>query len=283
MKLRKKEVSPLKVVGGTLRYLYSAIIVIFCVFPFLWMLSTSFKKAQDIFASPPKFITSHMTLENYINAIEKNNLLLYAKNSLIVTISTVILTIIIATLASFAMGYLKLKGTKMLTKVLYALQMLPVVTSIVPLYIICGKMGLLNNYWSLIFTYLGSAVPVAAILIIGFFTDIPNEIGEAAYIDGCNVFQMFWRVILPLAVPGIVSGAIYTFIRIWQEFIIALSFTSNKLMYTLPIGLKAYEGSNQTDWGGLMATAVVISVPAIIMFVLVQKQFVDSMAGSVKG
>lgn len=272
-----------KKVGNVLRYLYALVIIVFCVFPFLWMLSTSLKQPQDIFSSPPRFITDHMTLQNYVNAVEKNNLLVYAKNSLIVTVSTVILTIIIATLASFAMGYLNLKGSKMLTKVLYALQMLPVATSIVPLYIICGKMGLLNTHWALILSYLGTAVPVAAILITGFFSDIPADIGEAAMIDGCNTFQTFWKVIFPLAVPGIVSGSIYTFIRIWQEFIIALSFTSEKMMYTLPIGLKAYEGANQTDWGGLMATAVVISIPAIIMFVMVQKQFVDSMAGSVKG
>lgn len=283
MKKRRKPITPGKAVGSVLRYFYALVIVVFCIFPFLWMLSTSFKESQDIFSSPPKFFTEHMTLQNYINAVEKNHLLVYAKNSLIVTITTVVLTIAIATLASFGMGYLKLKGTKMFTKILYALQMLPVVTSIVPLYIICGKLGLLNTHWALILTYLGSAVPVAVILITGFFTDIPNEIGEAAMIDGCNEFQVFWKVILPLAVPGIVSGAIYTFIRIWQEFIIALSFTSEKMMYTLPIGLKAYEGSNQTDWGGLMATAVVISVPAIVLFVMVQKQFVDSMAGSVKG
>lgn len=272
-----------KKAGLVIRYVYALVIIIFCIFPFLWMLSTSFKQSQDIFSSPPRFITDHMTLQNYVNAVEKNNLLMYAKNSLIVTVITVVLTIAIATLASFAMGYLNLKGSKLFTKVLYALQMLPIATSIVPLYIICGKMGLLNTHWALILSYLGTAVPVAAILITGFFSDIPGDIGEAAMIDGCNTFQTFWKVIFPLAVPGIVSGAIYTFIRIWQEFIIALSFTSEKLMYTLPIGLKAYEGSNQTDWGGLMATAVVISIPAIIMFVLVQKQFVDSMAGSVKG
>lgn len=272
-----------KKAGLVIRYVYALVIIIFCIFPFLWMLSTSFKQSQDIFSSPPRFITDHMTLQNYVNAVEKNNLLMYAKNSLIVTVITVVLTIAIATLASFAMGYLNLKGSKLFTKVLYALQMLPIATSIVPLYIICGKMGLLNTHWALILSYLGTAVPVAAILITGFFSDIPGDIGEAAMIDGCNTFQTFWKVIFPLAVPGIVSGAIYTFIRIWQEFIIALSFTSEKLMYTLPIGLKAYEGSNQTDWGGLMATAVVISIPAIMMFVLVQKQFVDSMAGSVKG
>lgn len=272
-----------KVLGCAAKYLYAVMIAVFCCFPFLWMLSTSFKQPQDIFSSPPKFITAHMTIQNYVNAVEKNHLLVYAKNSLTVTVITVVLTIAIATLASFAMGYLNLRGSAMLTRVLYALQMLPVATSIVPLYIICGKMGLLNTHWALILSYLGGAVPVAAILITGFFSDIPNDIGEAAMIDGCNAFQTFWKVIFPLAVPGIISGAIYTFIRIWQEFIIALSFTSEKMMYTLPIGLKAYEGANQTDWGGLMATAVVISVPAIIMFVLVQKQFVDSMAGSVKG
>lgn len=265
------------------QYLYAAVIVVFCVFPFLWMLSTSLKTQKDIFSSPPRFITEQMTLQNFVNAIEKNNLLLYLKNSLIITVSTVVLTIIIATMAAFAMGYLKLQGTKILSRLLFAIQMLPTVVVIIPLYIICGKMGILNTYGALVLSYLGNAVPITAILLIGFFVDIPKDIGEAAMIDGCNVWQSFSRVILPVAVPGIVSGAIYTFIRIWQEFIIALSFTTDKAMYTLPIGLKAYEGYNQTDWGGLMATAVVISVPAILLFVVVQKQFVDSLSGSVKG
>lgn len=266
-----------------LQYLYAAVIIIFCIFPFSWMLSTSFKSQKDIFTSPPRFITSDMTLNNYVNAIEKNNLLLYTKNSLIITVSTVILTIVIATLAAFAMGYLKLRGTKILTSLLVSLQMLPVVIAIIPLYIICGKMGILNTYKALVLSYLGSSVPIAVILLTGFFVDVPADLGEAAMIDGCNIWQSFCRVILPVSIPGIISGAIYTFIRIWQEFIIALSFTTNKKMYTLTIGLRAYEGYNQTDWGGLMATAVVISIPAIILFVLVQKQFMDSLSGSVKG
>jgi len=202
---------------------------------------------------------------------------------LIVTLSTVVMTVFIAALAAFAIGYLKLRGTKALTKLLLALQMLPVVIAIIPLYIMCGKLGLINTYYSLILSYLGSAVPVAVILLTGFFVDIPSDIGEASLIDGCNTWHMFWRVILPISIPGLVAATIYTFIRIWQEFIIALSFLSSRTMYTLPIGLKSYEGSHQIDWGGLMATAVVISLPAIILFVVVQKQFVDSMSGSLKG
>jgi ABC-type glycerol-3-phosphate transport system permease component len=181
------------------------------------------------------------------------------------------------------MGFLQLRGRFFFSRFLVAIQMLPSVVSIVPLYIICGKMGILNTYNSLVFSYLGGTVPVAVILLYGFFVDIPSDLGEAAMIDGCNTWRMFRSVILPVAIPGIVSCAIYTFIRVWQEFIIALSFTTNKSMYTLTIGLRAYEGSNQTDWGGLMATAVVISIPAIILFAVVQKQFVDSMSGSVKG
>lgn len=270
-------------VARVFQYLYAAAIFVFCVFPFLWMLSTSFKPAKDVFSSPPRFITPNMSLDNYVNAIQKNNLLLYFKNSLIVTLSTVVLTILIATLAAFAMGYLHIRGTGALTKLLYAIQMLPSVISIIPLYLICGKMGILNTYSSLVLAYLGGAVPVAVILLTGFFVDIPKDLGEAALIDGCTTMGCFRHVILPVAMPGIVSGAIYTFIRIWQEFIIALSFTTDKKMYTLTIGLRSYEGYNQTDWGGLMATAVVISIPAIILFVLVQKQFVDSLSGSVKG
>ncbi len=275
--------TPLSRVFKVLKYLFAVFIFVYCVFPFLWMLSTSLKSPEDIFHSPPEFITAHMTLQNYANAIEKNHLLLYLKNSLIITLATVVLTIVIATMAAFAMGYLRLPGADTLRKLLFLLQMLPSVVAIVPLFIIFGKFGLLNTHRGLVFAYLGSTVPVSVILLMGFFDDIPKDIGEAAMIDGCSVMRAFFHVILPVSVPGIVSSAIYTFIRIWQEFIMALSLTTSKSMYTLPIGLKAYEGSNQTDWGGLMATAVVISVPAIILFVAVQKQFVDSMSGSVKG
>ena len=265
------------------KYLFAAFIFVYCVFPFLWMLSTSFKSAEDVFHSPPKFITDHMSLENYVNAIRENNLLLYLKNSLIITLATVVLTIAIATLAAFAIGYLRLPGGEALRKLLFLLQMLPSVVAIVPLFIVFGKMGLLNTHRGLIMAYLGGTVPVTVILLVGFFDDIPKDIGEAAMIDGCSIMKAFFHVILPVSIPGLVSSAIYTFIRVWQEFIMALSLTTSKSMYTLPIGLKAYEGSNQTDWGGLMATAVVISVPAIILFVAAQKQFIDSMSGSVKG
>ncbi len=265
------------------QYIYAVAIGIFCVFPFLWMLSTSLKTASDVYASPPVFITSNMTLANYVTAIEENNLLLYFKNSMIIAVTTVILTIIIGALAAYAIGYLQLKGGGALNTLLVALQLLPAVVSIVPLYIVCAKLGILNTYTALVVPYLGTTVPVSIILLAGFFVDIPKELGEASMIDGCTTWTSFWKVILPVAMPGIVSSAIYTFIRVWQEFIMALSFTTKKEMYTLTIGLRAYEGSNQTDWGGLMATAVVISVPAMILFILVQKQFVDSMSGSVKG
>ncbi|MCT4543351.1 MAG: carbohydrate ABC transporter permease [Vallitalea sp.] len=266
-----------------IKYLYAIVITIFSVFPFLWMVSTSLKPAKDIYSTPPKFITSNMNFNNYITAIKNNNLLGYVKNSLIVTLSTVAITIIIATLAAFAIGYLKLPKGKLVMKVLYSLQMLPIAVTIIPMYILCSRLGILNRYPSLILAYLAGAVPVAVILLTGFMVDIPDELGEAAKIDGCNTFNAFWRIVIPIALPGIVSASIFSFIRVWQEFIIALSFTSDSKMYTLPVGLKTYIGMHDTDWGGLMATAVVISIPAIIIFVAVQKQFVDSLAGSVKG
>lgn len=281
--MKYKNINVSKTLFSITKYIYAIVIVIFSIFPFLWMISTSLKPKSEVFASPPKFITQGMNFENYISAIQNNNLLVYARNSLIVTLSTVAITIFIATLAAFAIGYLKLPKGKLVMKVLYSLQMLPIAVSIIPMYVLCSKLGILNQYPSLVLAYLAGAVPVAVILLTGFMVDIPDELGEAAKIDGCNTFEAFFHVVLPISLPGIISASIFTFIRVWQEFIIALSFTSDRNMYTLPVGLKTYVGIHETDWGGLMATAVVISIPAIILFTAVQKQFIDNLAGSVKG
>lgn len=281
--MKHKNINVSRILFSITKYIYAIVIVIFSIFPFLWMISTSLKPKSEVFASPPKFITQGMNFENYISAIQNNNLLVYARNSLIVTLSTVAITIFIATLAAFAIGYLKLPKGKLVMKVLYSLQMLPIAVSIIPMYVLCSKLGILNQYPSLVLAYLAGAVPVAVILLTGFMVDIPDELGEAAKIDGCNTFEAFFHVVLPISLPGIISASIFTFIRVWQEFIIALSFTSDRNMYTLPVGLKTYVGIHETDWGGLMATAVVISIPAIILFTAVQKQFIDNLAGSVKG
>lgn len=266
-----------------IKYLYMIGIFLFTVFPFFWIISSSFKGPGEIFHLPPTLIPIRPTLENYIKAVQMNRLLLYTKNSIQIAVFTTLLTVIIGALAAYALSSFVFKGRRIINKVMLLTQMFPWAVTIIPLFILCRYLGLINTPYALIFGNLAGTVPVSVILLTGYFMDIPRELEEASRIDGCNTFTVFTKIILPLATPGIVASAIFTFIGVWQEFLMALSFTSDKNRYTLPVGLTTFVGQHSTDWGGLMATSVVIAVPAIILFVSVQNYFIDNLAGSIKG
>jgi len=272
-----------RVIKRALLYLFEIFIFIFTVFPFFWIVVSSFKGAGEIFASPPTILPEVFTLENYRKAIFENDLLVFAKNSIIIGVSTTFLAVLIAALAAYGIGFLKISGSKFMTIIMVVTQMFPIVVLIIPLFTLCSKFGLLNTYYSLILSNLAITVPSAIIIMSGYFASVPSELGEAAQLDGCNNFKMLTKVILPIVGPGLIAVGIFTFIGVWQEFLLAVSFISDSKMNTLPVGLTSYVGEHSTDWGGLMATSVVIAVPAIILFVSVQKYFIDNLAGSVKG
>jgi ABC-type glycerol-3-phosphate transport system permease component len=265
------------------KYVYAIFIFVFTVFPFFWIVSSSLKGPGEIFDAPPRLIPKQFTFENYQSAIEKNQLLLYTKNSIIVAVVSTLLVLVIATLASYAIGFLRLNGTKHITKAMVATQMFPLAVMIIPLFILCRSLGILNTHLSLILVNTAGGVPIAMILLTAYYLDIPKELGEAARIDGCNTFQTFTKIVFPLTSSGLMAVSIFIFIGVWQEFMLAVSFLSDKTMYTLPVGLTTYVGQYSTDWGGLMATSVVIAIPALILFIAVQKYFIDNLAGSVKG
>jgi len=154
---------------------------------------------------------------------------------------------------------------------------------IIPLFTVSRTLGLLNTPWALIITYLSFNVPVGIILSSNYFNAIPRSLGEAAHVEGCGSFQIFTWITLPLTLPGLAATSIYIFINIWQEFLVAISFISDTSQYTLPVGLTSYVGQYNTDWGGLMATSVIVGMPAIIIFLFFQKYFIDNIAGAVKG
>ena len=262
--------------------LLCALIII--IFPVYWIIVSSFKVKEDILSYPPKIFPSQFTLSNYITAFQDYNVLLYLKNSLIVTCATVILTIIIAALAAYAMCFLKMKGARILNNLLYILQVLPTITMMVPLMTIYRVMGIQNTYLSLILTYTAavSGAPIALILITGYFQAIPQELFESANIDGAGTFKCFYKILLPLGAPGMVCTAIYVFVQTWQEFMFAVNLITLPEKYTLPVGLQSFVGMRSTDWGGMMATCTMIAIPAIILFTMVQNYFVDNLAGSVK-
>lgn len=278
-----KEYEYSRLIRRILLYLLEIFIFIFTVFPFFWIIVSSFKGAGEIFLSPPTIFPKVFTLENYRRAILENDLLLFAKNSITIGVSTTLIATFIAALAAYGIGFLKVSGSRLMTIAMVVTQMFPIVVLIIPLFTLCSRLGLINTYYSLILSNLAFTVPSAIIIMRGYFASVPIELGEVAQLDGCNNFQMLRKVILPIVGPGLVSVAIFTFIGVWQEFLLAVSFISDSKMNTLPVGLTNYIGEHSTDWGGLMATSVVIAVPAILLFLSVQKYFIDNLAGSVKG
>ena len=271
-------------VSTFLKYFTLVIALLIIIFPIYWIIISSFKVKEDIISYPPKIFPSQFTIENYVTAFQDYNILLYLKNSLIVTGVTVVLTVIIAALAGYAMCFLKFKATKRLSSLLYILQVLPTITMMVPLMTIYRIMGIQNTYLSLILTYTAAitGVPIALILLTGYFQAIPQELFESASIDGAGTFKAFCKILLPLGTPGMVCTAIYVFVQAWQEFMFAVNLITLPEKYTLPIGLQSFVGMRSTDWGGMMATCTMIAIPAIILFTAVQNYFVDNLAGSVK-
>jgi ABC-type glycerol-3-phosphate transport system permease component len=282
--INKRKIRPGELASDSLNYIVAIIIIFVIVFPFFWILSTSLKPKTEVYQIPPKFIPDHPTLENYIGG-NRNNLLMYTKNSILTSVFTVLATISLATLAAYVMSFLKYKLNKFFNLIFVAIQILPVVTAVVPLFMMFKAMGIINTRLSLILTYSASAwgIPIAVILLSGYLGEIPVEIFEAARIDGCSTIGVFWRIVLRLGMPGIVTTSIYVFIAVWQELLLVYRLISRESLKTLPPGLESFVGQYTTDWGGLMATSVVIAVPAMILFLAVQKYFINNLAGAVKG
>lgn len=266
------------------QYFIAFVALLLIVFPIYWIVISSFRTKAEIISYPPRLIPATFTFDNYITAFKEYNVMLYLKNSLIVTIITVLLTVIIAAFAAYAMCFFKFAPAKIMTNLLYIMQILPTITMLVPLLTMYRIMGIQNTYLSLILTYTASitGIPIALILMSGYFQGVPHELFESASIDGASHTMAFFKILVPLGAPGMVCTAIYVFVQTWQEFMFAVNLITKPAMYTMPVGLQSFVGMRSTDWGGMMATCTMIAVPAVILFTAVQNYFIDNLAGSVK-
>lgn len=269
-------------VGRALTYVLYTVVVLYIFFPFYWIIATSLREKSEIYQLPPELLVNNPTLENYIFALQESNVLGSAINSLIVTFGAVFISVICCIGASYALARMDFRGKKAFYAVLGSTQMFPVVVIIVPLYMMMRNMDLYNSLWSLVLSYAAIYIPAGTVLMLNTFRDMPKEMEEAAAIDGCNRWQTLLRIILPTATPGIVATAIYTFISMWQEYLIASSMLGDKSKYTLTVALAQFKGEFDTNWGALMATSVIIAVPAIVAFLSIERYFIDNLAGSVK-
>ncbi|MFI8290786.1 sugar ABC transporter permease [Streptomyces sp. NPDC085614] len=275
---RRGRRSPLASIG-----LHTTLVVasVIAVFPVLWVFLTSIKPAK--YATTTDFF-KESTFENYTNLLNDTPFLTWFGNSLLVAALTTLLGVFISSTTGYAISRFRFPGKRGLMWTLLITQMFPVAVLIVPIYNIMASMGLLNQPAGLVITYLTIAVPFCAWMMKGFFDTIPREIDESGQVDGLTPFGTFWRLILPLAKPGIAVTAFYSFITAWGEVAYASAFMVGDENLTLAGGLQKFVNQYGAQWGPMSAASVLIAIPAALVFLVAQRHLVTGMsAGAVKG
>jgi ABC-type glycerol-3-phosphate transport system permease component len=256
----------------------------FSVFPILWALGTSLKASADIVSYPPNWIPNPVSLQHYALVLGGSNMPRYFLNSLLVAAATILLTLAAACHGGYAAARYEFPAKNFLLFLILATVMIPGIAVLVPLYMIMSQVGLHDTYWSLILIYSAWQVPTVLWLMRGFFESIPRDLEEAALIDGCGPLQAFYRVIAPLTRPGLAASAVVVFVYVWNEFIIALTMTASDEMRLVPVGLYYYISAWGVEWGKLMAAVSVALLPAVILFIALQRNFIQGLtSGSTKG
>lgn len=250
------------------------------VFPALWIAFISFGP-KNAWTDPGE-IFAHLSLQNYRNILH-TNFPKWFLNSAIVAAATTVLGVMLSASAGYAISRMKFPGHKQLMWTFLTTQMFPMAVLIVPLYNLLGELGLLDSYLGLIVTYCTISVPFCAWMLKGYFDTIPHEIDEAGRIDGLTPFGTFWRLILPLARPGLAVTAFYSFLTAWGEVAYASQFMSTNENFTLAAGIRTLATDQRADWGSLTAAAVIIAIPAALVFFVVQRHLVSGLtAGAAK-
>ena len=268
-----------RVVLGVLQ----VVLALFVLVPFFWMVSVSLKPATEPFAIPARLWPEDPTLANYVTAF-RPEFQTYFLNSLVVALSTVAVTVTLGLLAAYCFSRAKLVLISVLMSLVVLALMFPHSAIIIPIYKMMRGADLLNTYASLIIVYVTVTLPVAIWMMHGFLAKIPESLEEAANIDGAGPLRAFWQIVVPLSRPGVIATAVYVLIVTWQEFLFALSFTSTKEMRTLPVGMNDFIGQYGIRYGELMASSVLVSIPVVAVFFLLQRYFVAGLtAGAVKG
>ena len=264
-------------------------VCILSLVPLLWLLSTALKgRSENIFAYPPIFIPRDFTLDNFKEVLRLVPIVKYVINSFIVALATVFLNVILSALAAYPLARMNFKGKKIAFFAILATIMVPFQTIMLPVYIITLKLHLCDNYSDLM-GYLGLIMPFAVnafgiFLLRQAFLTIPKEIEESAVIDGCNSFQIFYKLLLPMVKPSLALLAIFTFIGSWGEFLWPSIILTNENLYTLPVGINNLSSAFSADYRLVAAGSIVSIIPIIIFFLALQKYFISGTnEGAVKG
>ena len=264
-----------------LHFLALLLIILVCVFPFYWMVTASFKQQSAILASNPQFFFQP-TLENYVNAFSKFDILKSLQNSLFVALVTVLVSLVLGTPAAYAIARFEFKAKRDIWFWFISNRMLSPIVVALPFFLIARNFRLLDTTWALILIYLTFNVPIVVWICADQFRNIPKELDEAATLEGYNSFAIFLKIALPLAAPALAVSAIFCFIFSWNELLYALILTRNEAK-TAPVVATSFMSGYELPWGQIMATGTMVALPVIIFSMIVSRQLVRGLtAGAIK-
>lgn len=290
---------PMVLLGRFLFLLVIAVILFYTVFPFYWAVNSSFKPRAELFQTPVVYWPSQITWDHYKVVTEDDNFVLALRNSSIVAVATVLLSLAIGATSAYALGRFKFRGRSVIMYSVLAMTTFPQISILTGLFLMvtnpciivgrsCPEFKLFNSPWALILTYLTFTLPFTVWVLTSFFRSMPAELEQAAYVDGASPFQTFYMILLPLSAPGLVTTGLLAFIAAWNEFLYALMFTQDFKARTVPVAIALFTtgkgATREIPFGEIMAAAVLVTVPIVILVLIFQRQIIAGLtAGSVKG
>lgn len=278
MKNKKKITLPYVLI-----YIFLILMVVLYLLPLVWVFTVSFKTNAEIFTNPFG-LPEGIFFENYHIAWTAGKLGIATANSFFVCVVTLVLSMIIGSMVSFAIGRMKWKLSGLTMVYFMTGMMIPVHCVLIPLFTRFAKVGLSNNLWGLILPYLTFALPTTIYIMTGFFKGMPNELIESATIDGCSIYQIFYKIALPLCKTGLFVTGLMTFVANWNELLLAMVFISDDTKKTLPVSLSKFVGPYNTNYSQMFAAIIIAIIPTIIVYCAFSNQIVDGLtAGAVKG
>lgn len=255
----------------------------FLIGPFAWMLLTAVKSPGEIFTTPPTWWPHVLSGENFAEAVSSDFLASFG-NSAVVCTGTTLMCMVLALVACYPLSRARFRGRSGVLGAVLISQLLPHAVLLVPIYRTARDLGMLNTQWGLMVAMLAFNLPVGIWLLRGFLSAVPISVEEAARLDGLSQFSAYWRLTVPLSLPGVLAVTVYVFFTSWQDFVFAMVFLTDPALGTTPLALLGLMGQHSVDWGLLMAASVIMMVPVLALFALVQRSFVGGLtAGAVKG
>ena len=260
-------------------YILAILVALISLVPIIWMVKTSFETTKFMRSSQIQFWPIQPTLNNYLSVLTNPNAMIGRSmlNSFIVASLATVLNLMITATAGYSMSRFKFKGKTIFASYLLIFYMIPHTLLLIGMFVMLARLGLVNNWTGLILTYAVGGIPLSTWWLKGYFDSIPIEIEEEAMIDGCNRLEALWRVIIPLAVPGVVTVGIFQFVECWNEFMMALTIIQSPKLQLLPVQIINFMGAQRVEWGPVMAFSVIVAIPAVILFAIAQRGIVSGM------